>query len=124
MNEEKKVYMPKSAPGWAVGVVTILLAIGGLYELVRNEVEKAVNLKVEHGEHIDNLETTTVNKLLDLVTSNNQQITNQSAALNEANRTVNSLSERVASLEKDKASYDACLGNLSSCEEKLKNCKR
>lgn len=121
--------IPKRTPVWAVGiisvVVTLTASIGIIYPVMKDELkeylrtnaalsEKRMALTSEEWTRVSELDTKSLDTVLQMVRVHSEQITNLTI-LN------NKLSERVAELEKEVVKTKA---DLAVCTEALSACKR
>lgn len=109
--------IPKTTPLWAIGVTSVLVAIGAcfvtIYVTARPEITQYVADSRKASEKKADMESIMLNRVLDLVTSNTNQITVLSQSITSAQDMNVRLTERINVIEKELAVVKAL---LSKCE--------
>jgi len=110
--------LPKNAPVWAVGVVSVVVSISvcftAIYLVGRSEFQQWLAHNYTKAEHEAALDTSTVSEVLGLVKSNSE-------AINQLSRDNGALTEKVAALERG---LNTTKLDLKVCQDALKLCKK
>lgn len=116
--------IPKNTPPWAVGVVSIIVAVGivfgVLYMTGRSEIQAYTASSIKRSEVNSDLERSVTSSILKLVQDNSAQITQLSGALLKTQFENSELTQRVNAIEKDLALSNE---RMTACEAKLAKCK-
>lgn len=108
--------LPKTTPVWAVGVVSVIVALSvsftTMYLIGKSEIEKLIEGRAKTAEVKVQMEGETLQVVLSLIKDNSQQITNLSSSNLK-------LTERVAAIEVELGSTQKA---LVDCQAALKKC--
>lgn len=117
--------LPKGAPKWAVGITSVLSALGILFVVVwtytQPLIQKEVDASITTRSLQNQSDITTVGALLEMVRGYQVEISKLSEAVLEAQRGANKLAEKATELEKQ---LHKSASSLSECEAKLKTCRK
>lgn len=107
----------KNAPSWAIGVTSVLVAVGAslvtIYMTARPEISQYVTESHKASDKKSDIESIMLNRVLDLVTSNTNQITVLSQSITVAQEMNTKLNERISTVEKELVVVKTL---LSKCE--------
>lgn len=127
--EEVLNHIPKRTPTWALGVVTVVVAITTslvtMWVFSKDEIRQHItwteNYRTEEATDENSKEEKALDSVLVIVRNNMEQITELNKALVLAQSQVHELMTRVDLLEN---ALSRIKGSLSNCEESLKNCEK
>jgi len=116
--------IPKNTPPWAVGVVSIVVAVGivfgVLYMTGRSEIQAYTASSLKRSEASADVERSVTSSILKLIQDNSTQLTQLSGALLKTQYENSELTQRVSAIEKELAVSNE---RMTACEAKLAKCK-
>lgn len=119
------IRIPKNTPIWAVGLIAVGVAVTTclvtLYTFVRPEVQGYLTHNYKLADAKQDIQDSTVDSILSLVTENSKQITVLSSALNTAQTQNITLSDRVSANETKLAELKQ---RLTDCQDLLSKGKK
>lgn len=117
--------LSKRTPQWAVGVVSILVAISAtfvaVYSTSKDEIVQAIAVKEKVSTKEYEERDRIVGTILELVNVNSNQITNLSVALQKTQEQNIVLTNRISVIELELSKSNT---NLKVCETELAKCKK
>lgn len=121
--EEILKKLPKQTPGWAVGVISVIVSVsvsvGAMYTLARPEVTSYMNARFSSEAKAQENQRSVLDSMLSLVHTNQIQLTDLSSALRTTEQKAYELSNKVNDLEREVTSVTS---NWRECQSIVKSC--